>query len=161
MSATAITNVRTLHHINILVDDLDAGVAFYHGMVGLALDDTPDHDFPSQFFRFADGAQIHMNEFKEVRPFRAHFCIVVDDFNAVFHRMAGAGLIDIEPWGKVRRIASGAMQMFVRDPSDNLVEIASRPDDVIDADILANELVDVADDNQLHASGRGEHRRGI
>ena len=58
MPATAITNVRTLHHINILVDDLDAGVAFYHGMVGLALDDTPDHDFPSQFFKFADGAQI-------------------------------------------------------------------------------------------------------
>lgn len=160
MPATAMTNARTLHHVNILVDDLAAGVAFYRDLVGLELDDTPDHDFPSQFFRFAGGAQIHMNEFKDARPFRAHFCIVVDDFNAVFRRMEGAGVIDIEPWGKVRRIATGAMQMFARDPSDNLVEIASRPDDIIDAEILASELVDAADDNQLYASGRDEHRRG-
>ncbi len=155
------SNSRILQHVNILVDDLDEGVAFYRDLVGLELDKTPDHDFPSQFFEFDGKQQIHMNEFKETRPFRAHFCIIVDDFNTVFRRMREAGAIDIEPWGKIRRLPHGAMQMFCRDPSGNLVEIASRPGDDIDQEILADsEWVDVADDNKLFNSGRNEHRRG-
>ena len=154
------SSVNKLHHVNILVDDLDEAVPFYRDLIGLEMDETPDHDFPSQFFKFANGTQIHMNEFEDDRPFRAHFCIVVDDFNAVFQRMKKAGAIDIKPWGKVRRIATGSMQMFTRDPSGNLVEIASRPDDIIDDDLLADDLVNVSDDNQLHHSGRHSHRRG-
>lgn len=149
-----------LQHVNILVDDLDRAVAFYRDVVGLKLDETPDHDFPSQFFKLANGAQIHMNEFGDTRAYRAHFCLVVHDFNEAFHRLKQAGAIDIEPWGKVRRLPTGAMQMFARDPAGNLVEIASRPGDVIAEDILNDELVHVSDDNQLYASGRNEHRRG-
>ncbi len=102
-----------------------------------------------------------MNEFKDDRPFRAHFCIVTDDFNGAFRRMKAAGAIDITPWGKVRQIATGAMQMFCRDPSGNLVELASRPTDVIDQDVLDDELVQISDDNQLFVSGRDDHRRGV
>ncbi len=149
-----------LQHVNIMVDDLAEGVAFYHGLLGLELDDTPNLDFPAQFFKFAHGAQIHMNEFKEERPYRAHFCIVVDDFNGVFRRVKTAGVIDNEPWGKIRRLPTGSMQMFIRDPSGNLVEIASRPGDKIDSEILQDELVHVADDNQLFKSGRNDFRRG-
>jgi lactoylglutathione lyase len=151
---------RIIQHVNVMVDNLSEGVAFYRDVIGLELDHTPDHDFPSQFFKFDNGTQIHMNEFVDSKPFRAHFCIIVDDFNTVFRRMKKAGVIDIEPWGKVRRLDSGAMQMFSRDPSGNLVEIASRPDEIIDQDILDDDLIDIADDNQLYASGRDDHRRG-
>jgi len=154
------TGNRIIQHVNVMVDDLDEGVAFYRDVIGLELDETPDHDFPSQFFKFANDTQIHMNEYKDSKPFRGHFCIIVDDFNDVFRRMKKAGVIDIEPWGKVRRLDSGAVQMFSRDPSGNLVEIASRRDDVIDQDILDDDLVDVSDNNQLFNSGRNEHRRG-
>ena len=51
--------------MNILVDDLDKAVPFYRDLVGLELDETPDHDFPSQFFKFANGTQIHMNQFED------------------------------------------------------------------------------------------------
>ncbi|MBL4666493.1 MAG: VOC family protein, partial [Sneathiella sp.] len=34
-----------LQHVNILVDDLAEGVAFYNGVLGVALDETPDLDF--------------------------------------------------------------------------------------------------------------------
>lgn len=151
---------KILHHINVMVDDLDEGVAFFRDIVGLELDETPDHDFPSQFFKFSNGPQIHMNEFKDAKPFRSHFCIVVDDFNEVFRRMKKAGVIDIEPWGKIRRLDSGAIQMFSRDPSGNLVEITSLPDTVIDEDILDDDLVDSSVGNNLYHSGRNEHRRG-
>lgn len=150
-----------MQHVNIMVDDLDLGVAFYRDLVGLELDETPDLDFPSQFFKFDGYQQIHMNEFKDERSFRAHFCIVVDDFNVVYQRMKKAGVIDIDPWGKVRRLPSGSMQMFCRDPSGNLVEIASRPDEIIDEDLLADsEWVQVDSSNELYRSGRNEPRRG-
>lgn len=152
--------VKSLHHVNVLVDDLQQGVAFYHGLLGLPLDETPDHDFPSQFFRLSNGTQIHMNEYRDEKPFRAHFCIVVEDFSEIFRRMKQAGVIDIAPWGKVRRLVTGSMQMFVRDPSGNLVEIASRPSEIISDDILTDDLVDASDGNQLFHSGRNEHRRG-
>ncbi|OUR76006.1 hypothetical protein A9Q83_16400 [Alphaproteobacteria bacterium 46_93_T64] len=149
-----------LQHVNILVDDLAVGVAFYNGVLGVELDDTPDLDFPAQFFKFANGAQIHMNEFKDTRPYRAHFCIVVDDFNAVFRRVKAAGAIDNEPWGKIRRLPTGTMQMFVRDPAGNLLEIASRKGDEIDPAIFEDELVHAAEGNQLFKSGRNDPRRG-
>jgi lactoylglutathione lyase len=152
---------RILQHVNIMVDDLELGVAFYRDLVGLELDETPDLGFPAQFFKFDGEQQIHMNEFKDDHPFRAHFCIVVDDFNNVFQRMKKAGVIDVEPWGKTRRLPSGSMQMFCRDPSGNLVEIASRPKEVIDDDILGDsEWVQADASNELYSSGRNEHRRG-
>jgi len=149
-----------LQHINILVDDLAEGIAFYNGLLGLEFDETPDLGFPAQFFKFANGAQIHMNEFKDERPFRAHFCIVVDDFSDIFWRVKKAGVIDNEPWGKVRQLPTGTMQMFLRDPSGNLVEIASRKSDKIDLEIFEDELVHIDEDLQLFKSGTNDPLRG-
>ncbi len=154
------SGTRIIQHVNVMVDNLEEGVAFYRDVLGIELDDTPALDFPSQFFKFSNGTQIHMNEFADVKPYRAHFCIIVDDFNDVFRRMKTAGVIDIETWGKIRRLESGAMQMFSRDPSGNLVEIGSRPGDVIDHDILSDDLVQISDDNLLYQSGRNDPRRG-
>ncbi|MGO1119030.1 VOC family protein [Rhodovibrionaceae bacterium A322] len=154
------TGTRILQHVNIMVDDLETATAFYRDVIGLELDKTPPLDFPAQFFKLGKGAQIHMNEFKDERPFRAHFCLVVDDFNEVFRRLKTAGVIDNDPWGKVRRLPAGSMQMFARDPAGNLVEIASRPGDEIDQDILSDELVEVSHDNDYFKSGRNDPRRG-
>jgi lactoylglutathione lyase len=150
-----------MQHVNIMVDDLEKGVAFYRDIVGIELDDTPDLDFPAQFFKFENGTQIHMNEFEDAHPFRSHFCIIVDDFNDVFKRLKAHGVIDIEPWGKVRQLPTGSMQMFARDPSGNLLEIASRPEDEIDAEIMNDELVDATGANELFVSGRNDKRRGV
>jgi catechol 2,3-dioxygenase-like lactoylglutathione lyase family enzyme len=132
----------TIHHVNVNVDDLDAAVAFYRDVLGLPLDDTPDQGFRSQFFRIGALQQIHMNEIADAHPFRGHFCLVVPDFTAVFGRAKAAGAIDLKPWGRVRRLPSGAMQMFVRDPSGNLIEIASARDADIDPALFADELVE-------------------
>ena len=98
-----------------------------------------------------------MNEFPDAKPFRAHFCLVVDDFNDLFRRLKAAGSVDVEPWGKVRRLATGAMQMFARDPAGNLVEISSRPDTVIDQDVLDDDLVQATTENQIFTTGKDEN----
>ena len=131
-----------IHHVNVNVDDLDAAVAFYRDVLGLPLDHTPDQGFRSQFFRIGDRQQIHMNEIADSHQFRGHFCLLVPDFAAVFARAKQAGVIDLAPWGRVRRLPSGTMQMFVRDPSGNLIEIGSQRGAVIDAALFADELVE-------------------
>lgn len=131
-----------LHHINVNVDDLDTAVAFYRDVIGLPLDPTPDQGFRSQFFRIGANQQIHMNEIADSHQFRGHFCLVVPDFAAVFQRAKAVGAIDVKPWGRVRRLPVGSMQMFVRDPAGNLVEIASARDAHIDPALFADELVE-------------------
>lgn len=131
-----------LHHINVNVDDLQAAIAFYRDVVGLPLDPTPDQGFRSQFFRIGHNQQIHMNEIADVHQYRGHFCILAPDFPSVFRRAKAAGAIDVRPWGRVRRLPSGGMQMFLRDPSGNLVEIGSARDAVIDPALFADELVE-------------------
>jgi catechol 2,3-dioxygenase-like lactoylglutathione lyase family enzyme len=131
-----------LQHVNVNVDDLNLAVAFYRDVLGLPLDDTPDQGFRSQFFRIGKSQQIHMNEIADSHQFRGHFCLVVPDFVAVFRAAKRANAIDTKPWGRVRRLPSGAMQMFVRDPAGNLVEVGSAPDAVIDAALFADPLVE-------------------
>jgi catechol 2,3-dioxygenase-like lactoylglutathione lyase family enzyme len=131
-----------IQHVNVNVDDLAAAIVFYRDVLGLALDPTPDQGFESQFFRINARQQIHMNVIADTRPFRAHFCLEVADFMGVFARAKAAGAIDVEPWGRVRALPSGKMQMFVRDPHGNLVEIASQAGEVIDPELFRDELVE-------------------
>jgi catechol 2,3-dioxygenase-like lactoylglutathione lyase family enzyme len=116
-----------IHHVNVLVDELGPAVSFYRDVVGLELIETPEQGFPSQFFRFNASQQLHMNQIADARPFRAHFCVEVPDFMEVLRRARSADAIDLRPWGRIRRLPSGKLQMFVRDPSGNLIEIASAP----------------------------------
>ena len=48
-------------------------------------------------------------------------------------------MIDTVTNGRARRLPSGTIQMFVRDPSRNLVEIACDADQPVDPDVLADE----------------------
>jgi catechol 2,3-dioxygenase-like lactoylglutathione lyase family enzyme len=131
-----------IQHVNVNVDDLEAAVAFYRDIVGLPLDPTPDQGFRSQFFRINARQQIHMNEIEDARQFRGHFCLEVPDFMGVFERAKAAGAIDLEPWGRVRQLPGGKMQMFLRDPAGNLVEIGSQAGAAIDPALFEDELVE-------------------
>ena len=127
--------VSTFKHVNVLVDDLEAAVKFYRDDLGLEAEETPDFGMPVQFFTLAGGAQLHLNKLPDERPFRAHFALFVNNFSDVFRRMKKIGAIDVTPWGNVRQLPGGGMQMFVRDPSGNLVEIGSPAGVEIDTDV--------------------------
>ncbi len=131
-----------IQHVNVLVDDLAAACIFYGQTLGLQAIPPADQGFPSQFFQFNDDQQLHVNQLPDAKAYRAHFCVVVNDFSATFRRMKAAAAIDIKPWGQVRRLPSGTMQMFVRDPAGNLLEISSAPHETVDDLILADPLVD-------------------
>jgi len=129
-----------VHHINLMVDELGPAVAFYGTALGLETVPTPEMGFPAQFFRINELQEIHVNELPDITPERAHFCLRVDDFTAHFRRMKALGAIEIKTWGKIRRLPSGVMQMFVRDPSGNLIELSCEADQHVDPVIFDEAL---------------------
>ena len=78
-------------------------------------------DYPTAFFKINEDQQLHLTEWEDVFSFRGHICLQVDDINAIYWRMKELGVIDIKPWGHVRQLPDGPIQMFVRDPSGNLL----------------------------------------
>lgn len=68
--------------------------------------------------------------------------------------MKELGIIDIKPWGRVRQLPDGPIQMFVRDPSGNLIEISCAPDAKIDQKIFEDELFKEG----IYVSGRNDFR---
>lgn len=132
--------VLQIQHVTVIVDNLERACSFYERELGLEPLPTFNLDFPAQFFRLNERQQVHVTEWPDQTSFRGHMCLQVDDFNAFFYRMKALGAIDTAPWGKVRRLPDGAMQMFVRDPAGNLIEISCAPGTPVDEAILSDEL---------------------
>ena len=145
-----------INHVALVVSNLEEACEFYEHELGLEPIPAFLFDYPTAFFKFNEEQQLHLTEWEDTYSFRGHVCVTVDDINAVFFRMKELGIIDINPWGKVRQLPDGAIQMFVRDPSGNLVEISSDPDDKdkIDPKIFEDELYQEG----IYVSGRNDFR---
>lgn len=129
-----------IHHVNLMVDDIDKAIHFYGTELGLETVPTPEMGFRAQFFKINDLQEIHVNELDDIKPERAHFCLRVDDFAVQFLRMKALGAIETNTWGRVRRLPSGVMQMFVRDPAGNLIELSCEADQYVDPAIYDDAL---------------------
>jgi catechol 2,3-dioxygenase-like lactoylglutathione lyase family enzyme len=143
-----------INHVTLIVDNLEKAGAFYQNELGLEPLPAFNFDYPVMFFKFNEEQQLHLSEWEDTPSFRGHICVQVDDFNAIFFRMKEMDVIDIKPWGKVRRLPDGAMQMFVRDPAGNLVEISSKPGSSINPAIFNDELYE----DGLYVSNRNDFR---
>ncbi len=145
-----------INHVALVVSNLEEACEFYEHELGLEPIPAFLFDYPTAFFKFNEEQQLHLTEWEDTYSFRGHLCITVDDINTIFYRMKELGVIDIKPWGKVRQLPDGAIQMFVRDPSGNLVEISSDPDDKdkIDPKIFEDELYKEG----IYVSGRNDFR---
>ncbi|ARA92396.1 glyoxalase [Rhodothermaceae bacterium RA] len=146
-----------INHVTLIVRDLDEAARFYEEAFELEPLPAFKFDYPAQFYRINDEQQLHLTEWEDVYSFRGHVCFQVDDFNAVYQRMKAMGRIDTAPWGRVRRLPDGGMQMFIRDPSGNLVEISAPPGQPIDPALFDDEELVEADPG-LYVSHRNDDR---
>ncbi|MFC7343954.1 VOC family protein [Saccharopolyspora griseoalba] len=107
-----------LHHISIVVRDLDAALDFYAGVLGLPQrDDRPATEVRGAWLDLRDH-QLHLIE-GEPPPARGqHFALHVAELDPVRERLAGLGVEVSEP---VR--VGDARQSFLQDPSGNHVEL--------------------------------------
>ena len=148
--------ITKINHVTLIVDQLETAAEFYEKELGLEVIPAFLFDYPTAFFKINEDQQLHLTEWDDVQSYRGHICVQVDDFNRLFFRMKELGMIDTQPWGKVRQLPDGAMQMFIRDPSGNLVEISSDPDfkDQLDRAIFEDELYQEG----FYVSGRNDFR---
>lgn len=148
--------VDQIHHVTIIVDNLDQACDFYEQVLGLEPLHMVNLDFPAQFYRVGARQQLHVTEWEDTRSFRGHVCFQVDEFMPIYRRAKEQNLIDTAPWGRTRMLPDGSMQMFLRDPAGNLVEISCKPGTPIDADVFADPQV--APTPEVFTSGRNEPR---
>ena len=144
-----------INHVTLIVKNLEEASRFYEQELGLEVIPAFLLDFPASFFKINDTQQLHLTEWPDDQvSFRGHICLEVDDINSIFWRMKELGVIDVKPWGHVRQLPDGPIQMFIRDPSGNLVELSCRPGSNIDPAILEDELFREG----LYVSGRNDFR---
>lgn len=150
-------NLTLINHVTVVVDDFEKARAFYEGELGLESLPAFQFDFPVQFYRINEHQQLHVTEWEgDATSFRGHVCFHVDDFDSIFYRMKELDVIDTKPWGRCRRLPDGSMQMFVRDPAGNLLEMIAPPEIEVDPKIFEDEMVDAEADR--YVSERGDTR---
>ncbi len=118
-----------INHVSIVADDLEESARFYEQLFGA--ERLPTARFPQGrvlWLRIGE-QQLHLFESgDEDRPtVHHHLGFDVDDFDAVYARAKELGILDSGAFGTpVRSHPAGWVQMYLRDPAGNLVEVDCR-----------------------------------
>jgi lactoylglutathione lyase len=84
---------------------------------------TPNFGGRIQWLALGD-QQLHLFESDVDAPRLHHFGIDVDDFEAAYVKAKERGFLDADTFGAaVRELPGGAVQMYIRDPAGNIVEV--------------------------------------
>jgi len=112
-----------LNHVSVVAHDLEASRRFYVDELGLEQLPTPDFGFPVVWLRAGD-RQVHLFERPGEPPSHAHFGLEIGEFMPVYRRMKELGALDHVTFGNaVYELPGGGVQLYVRDPAGNLVEL--------------------------------------
>ncbi len=116
----------SLNHVSVVAGNLAASTRFYVEELGLEELPTPNFEQPVVWLRAGNG-QIHLFERPAEPPVYAHFALEIDDFMPVYLRMKELGALDHTTFGNAMyELPGGGIQMYVRDPYGNLVELDYR-----------------------------------
>lgn len=144
-----------INHVSILANDLEESASFYESVFGMERIPTPNFSVPVQWLQCGD-RQLHLFKRDIDAVDYYHFGLHVDDFEAVYetiqeHDIAsfdvvgGSGDEVVSDTPDVYELPDGAIQMYIRDPAGNLVEV-NYPDV---ADIDRSIVTEVIDRNDL------------
>lgn len=112
------------NHVSVHADDLEESARFYEDVFGMERVATPDFGSPRVLWLALGDQQLHLFNRRMDAPHYHHFAIDVDDFEAAYVKARELGLLDSATFGTaIREFANGAVQMYIRDPAGNLVEV--------------------------------------
>jgi catechol 2,3-dioxygenase-like lactoylglutathione lyase family enzyme len=111
-------------HVSVHAYSFEESLRFYVDVFGMRHVDSPDFAFPVEWLEFGD-QQLHLFLRDEVAaPEFHHIGLDVDDFEAVYRVACERDLFDPAAGSpNVRELNDGAVQMYLRDPAGNLVEV--------------------------------------
>ncbi len=114
---------RGFTHVSVSAHDLDESVRFYEELFGMEEIPAPDFPFPVRWLRVGD-LQLHLFQSDAAAPSGHHFGLDVDDFEAVYSKADELGVAVSEGYfSKVYELPDGAVQLYLRDPAGNMVEV--------------------------------------
>ena len=122
-------------HVSIHAYDLEESTRFYVDVFGMRRVPAPDFEHPVVWLEVGD-QQLHLFLRDTPAPEFHHIGLDVDDFEAAYSVALERGLFDRDAWSpNVRVLNDGAVQMYLRDPAGNLVEIDQHGADRLPEDL--------------------------
>ena len=139
-----------INHVSIVANDLDESARFYEELFGM--ERLPTAKFPDPVLWLSAGTnQVHLFTADETAAPRAHVSFDVDDFDALYAKAKEMGVLDSSAFGApFRRHPAGWVQLYLRDPAGNLLEVdwpdasTLSPDTLADAQELGEQAGDAA-----------------
>ncbi len=123
-------------HVSIGARDLEESARFYKDFFGMEEVPAPAFSGPVRWLRVG-GLQLHLFHDEGPAPVGHHFALDVDDFEEAFRRAAEAGVRgEGGNYSAVRELPDGTVQMYLRDPSGNLVEVNWRDVGTLDRRVI-------------------------
>ena len=146
----------SFNHVSIRARSLSESVRFYTDLFGMERIPSPVFRYPTAWLRLGD-MQLHLVERNGPGPGAHHFAVNVDDFEAVYLKVMALGIEDRQTWSwHLHELPDRAVQLYVRNPADNLVEVDWPDVTTLDTSVvkdirrLADELAQ--DDDGAHAT---------
>ena len=118
-----------INHVSISAVDLEESTRFYEDVLSMERIPTPTFASPVQWLRVGN-MQLHL--FLDDRPARTrhHLGITIDDFDAAYQAVKAR---TSDTWGwQLVELPSRQVQLYFRDPADNLIELNWHDADLLD-----------------------------
>ena len=135
-TTTAPIQVKTINHVTLVVQDLEASREFYCDLLGMDEVDRPGFSFGGKWFQAGD-TQIHLilehdesgpagenTSIQQKSSRNHHFAFEIEDGRAAVKVFEDAG---IPLMAGPQERPDGAFQVFVNDPDGYVVELCSPP----------------------------------
>jgi catechol 2,3-dioxygenase-like lactoylglutathione lyase family enzyme len=112
-----------INHVSVNALDLRESVEFYADLLAAEPIATPNFGLPVQWLALGR-TQLHLFE-RDLRPTsHHHFGVTVDDVEPVYRAAERRGAFDDDAFGnRLVELPGDVVQLYVRDPAGNLVEI--------------------------------------
>jgi lactoylglutathione lyase len=119
-----VVSAISINHVSIHAQDLERSAAFYEQLFGMERIPTPTFAFPVRWLRLGR-QQLHLFVRPDAQaPAFHHVGLNVDDFEAVYWRACEQRLRDDNTFfSGLYELPDGSVQMYLRDPAENLVEV--------------------------------------
>jgi len=112
-----------INHVSVNARNLQDSVDFYVDLLGVEPIPTPNFGFPVQWLALGS-TQLHLFE-RDLQPTsHHHFAVAVDDVEPVYRAAERRRAFDYDAFGNhLVELPGDLVQLYLRDPAGNLVEI--------------------------------------
>jgi catechol 2,3-dioxygenase-like lactoylglutathione lyase family enzyme len=128
---------RRINHVSVSAHDLRESVDFYVELLGAEPIPSPNFGVPVRWLAIGR-TQLHLFE-RDVQPTsHHHFGVTVDDLEPVYRAAERRGAFDRRAFGNhLVELPGDVVQLYLRDPAGNLVEIDQHGVDRLPDDLRA------------------------